>query len=325
MNLCVLRNILLGAEAKHKNEKPGQKSLLSLVELTKTKEEFHLLMAILRQWRVYPGRSPPLNIQYEIIDCAISNGLAAELIPVLEHHPIYGVSVPDPSRARALMKSLTAPVGSASIDPLSASRSQDEPLLAERRNYALRLADILAAASVRIPSHSSDRGKIITAGREGSKKEGASLRKTTLSPTEDLTSGVILLTAILRALPVMPSDGPLSEGDAPFFLAARQLMKSLMAAEENGIPQVGLSLKEKIWTLAAATETLAFIRGDDWRIATEKQQLGESDDVVAWLTRTISELGSGLPQSSKKWTGKQIKLANRFPGVIPIHGVANLC
>jgi hypothetical protein len=125
---------------------------------------------------------------------------------------------------------------------------------------------------------------------------------------------MILLTAMLRVA-IATTNAEHTADDANPFSAAVELIKSLKDAGDRGTIQAPTLLRDQLWTLAATTESLAWIRGGRWRAAMKVQEKDETEDLIEWLEKTISQLQHGS-FSSNRWAKRQGGLSKRFPDIL---------
>jgi hypothetical protein len=177
---------------------------------------------------------------------ALATGNANLLLPVLAHHPIYGVSVPTPSKARELFQSILSPASGPSL--LHSTKAKGLHL-----QQGLDLAQVLAGTRVKVPIRNSlklpTQSTTVTLVDQGVDSSPSKFGHISLSPFEDMVSGSILLAALVRAM--MEPSSVAKHSIEDYWKAVAELINSLRAAGRSDKLLFSSILREQVWTLAA--------------------------------------------------------------------------
>jgi hypothetical protein len=265
------------------------------------------------------------------LERAISTGHAPLVLDILTHRPIYGIDISSLPLARALLKNLITP---AIAPPIS---EVDLNTHLERLSQALRLAEVLSISTIPVeppsPIELLDSPESVEATQPVvtiSQPELAMPSKPiTLSPTNDLILGSLLLSALLRVASLSPSttttkaqsesaETPTSAVMAePTALAqaTSQLFTSLRGSPAyphatigilgSNIQRSSLSGKEELWGIAALTECMLLLNSKSVKklfeeinevgVDGESELAGEvegvsAEQMIVWLGKARSWL-----------------------------------
>ncbi|PVF98084.1 hypothetical protein CPB86DRAFT_387038 [Serendipita vermifera] len=288
-----------GPLRKGSGVQPGQTALVQLIRAAKTPNDFESVFNILRQWRLYPAATYREVVEHTLIERAIATGNTAILLPVLSHHPIYGISVPTASKARALLKSIISPP-SATTEGVHHARLQQ----------ALDLAQVLAGTRVAVPVRTLRNSTQSPLTIVDQRIDSTSLRSdfVSLSPFRDFVSGSILLAALVRALTELPSSTQYSTEDC--WKAVTELVNSLRSAQRDNKLLFSSIQQEQVWSLAALRQVKQDILSNKEALVTlsETQSASEPsisfEELVSWTDDSLGTVGAILVARGK--TGAKI-------------------
>ncbi|KAG8863045.1 hypothetical protein FRC20_010910 [Serendipita sp. 405] len=257
-----------GENGKKQYQKPGNSSLIRLITSVKTHDDFQHLMTILKQWRIYPATSLSKAIDPLVIETAVKTNNVRLLLSVLSHRPIFGISVPTPSHARLLLRTIICPTNSfpPSYSPSLKNASQaimDHSMDKQRLEDALRLADVLSMTEVHVPVQRLPTPivGIAVSGAHGSFCSD-NLVPVSLSPSTDIISGSILLSSLFRVIASgLKEEG--SEAVAAHTEAAVQLAQKLRSVAKRGAITNGAQSRELLWALSALRECKAALAREE--------------------------------------------------------------
>lgn len=266
-----------GHRGKQGRLRPKNEDLRRLVSMAKTDAEFHQVITVLRQWRAYPARTHRVSLEVALLEKAIETSNVPLLIPVLMHHPLYGISVPSLQLARRLLKSIISPVN-AYPPPYSPSNrvnsEQSTDFVSEDHvTQALQLTEVLSA-TILPPIESS--------------------QPPPLSPSSDLVGGVMLLSLLLR----VPMSG-MVEDKSPHLTAIVELAQKLQSGSERKTISRPEDARERLWTLAALRECQAALMSEEIvaaldRVKSEGKLKMDAKSLSTWIASEMLELEGRL-------------------------------
>lgn len=294
----------LGKEAKETKSKylAGEGALRQLITRSQSIEDISSIFEVLKSWRTYPGR-PFSNLVEAWLFGTFSNMLIHEalslskdrsialscetqLLDVLAHRPLYGISVPSLRHARAIMKGI--------LEPSKVINAEEE---STKLQAALSLSQILDASLVQDPSATSSPSLI------------------TPSVASDLVMSSLLLATMLRTIP-LPTSPTISKDDDSFINSSAFIHFLTTTSSSVTTLRPPTSAREYIWTNRALQSTKRLLEDTENGLLESLKQAsillngeeeGEKviDDPLAALQVVADHLGAGenLGENVRKKAG----------------------
>ncbi|KAG8832968.1 hypothetical protein FRC17_000235 [Serendipita sp. 399] len=294
---------------------PGKSALIRFIKMVETTDDFRSLMSILKNWRIYPATPLRSVVNALVVETALKSNNIPSLLSVLEHHPLYGISVPTPSLARQLLHVITSPVDtyppvySPSLNRTPESQTESS-VYRQRMDDVLRLKEILSKTRVKVPRENppvsdSPVVGILVDGSHGilSSDEHVSV---SLAPENDLISGSLLLSSLLRVITSGMEDTE-QDSISAYIEVAVELAQNLAKAARRGKITNSANSKDQSWALAALQES---------KMALSQAGLAEIPNrqhLTTWIDAGIALLAQQLAHRGKAVASRVKNLGNLEP------------